>query len=260
MAARTNLAAELAQSAGRVRKMVVQYQALVADYDGTLASEGRVDASTLEALGRLRAAGGRVVLATGREVEDLLELFPQAAQLCDRIVAENGALLLRPATRVVHMLTSSPNPRLVATLRMRKVTPLSIGRAIVATRAPNERLVRDAIRELGLTHTVSRNLGALMVLPRGVDKGSGARAALRELGIAPADAVGVGDAENDEALLRTCGCAVAVASALPRTKRRADVITEAAEGAGIVELIERMLADDLPAARPRARKRAAGSG
>ncbi len=234
----------------------VQYRALVADYDGTLASEGRVEGGVLEAIGRLRAAGGRFVLVTGRQLEDLLEVFPQAAQLCDRVVAENGALLLSPASRVVRMLSGPASPRLVATLRMRKIAPLSVGRAIVATRDPHERLVREAIRALGLSLTIARNLDALMVLPRGVDKGSGARAALRELQIAPTDAVAIGDAENDEALLRACGCAVAVSSALERVRRRADLVTDGGEGSGVVEVIDRMLEDDLPAARPRGRRRA----
>ncbi|HEY8431179.1 MAG TPA: HAD family hydrolase [Sandaracinaceae bacterium] len=234
----------------------MQYRALVADYDGTLAEDGRVSDAVLDAIARLRAAGAFFVVATGRELEDLLEVFPQAATVCDRIVAENGALLVRPASRVVRMLTRAADPRLVAMLRMRKVAPLSVGRAIVATHGAHERAVRDAIRGLGIAATVSRNLGAVMVLPRGVDKGSGARAALDELGVAPADAVAIGDAENDEALLRACGCAVATANALARTKRRADLVTEGAAGAGVVELIGRFLADDLPAARARGRKRA----
>lgn len=235
------------------------YRALVADYDGTLATEGRVHASTLSALARLRSAGVRFVLVTGREVEDLLDVFPEARE-CDRIVAENGGLLLRPATREVRMLTSSPNPRLVAALRMRAVTPLSVGRSLVATRSENERVVRSVIRDLGLSLTVVKNLGALMILPRGVDKGSGVRAALRDLGIAPHEAVAVGDAENDEALLRASGLAVAVANAIDRVKKRADVVTDAEAGAGVSELVERILADDLPAARmPRARKRASST-
>jgi HAD superfamily hydrolase (TIGR01484 family) len=239
--------------------MGVRYAALVTDYDGTLASEGRVHPATRMALARIRGAGGRVALVTGRELEDLLEVFPDAPGLCDRIVAENGALLYRPLTREVRMLARSASPRLVASLRMRAITPLSVGRTIVSTSASNERAVRAAIRELGVSATISRNLGSLMVLPRGVDKGSGARAALRDLALAPGDAVGVGDAENDEPLLRACGLAVAVANALDRVKRRAELVTDEPEGAGIVELCDRILADDLPEGR-RARKRAAGSG
>jgi hypothetical protein len=56
---------------------------------------------------------------------------------------------------------------------------------------------------------------------------------------------GVGDAENDHAFLSRCECAVAVANALPTLKERADLVTEGARGAGVAELIDRLIAADL---------------
>ncbi len=47
------------------------YLALATDYHGTIADEGVVDGSTLVALGRLRAAGRRLILVTGRDLTDL---------------------------------------------------------------------------------------------------------------------------------------------------------------------------------------------
>ena len=85
---------------------------------------------------------------------------------------------------------------------------------IVATRDPHDRAVDDSIRELGLALQVIHNKGAVMVLPRGVDKASGVAAALRRLGHSPRAAVAVGDAENDCTMLRMCGHGVAVANAL----------------------------------------------
>jgi hydroxymethylpyrimidine pyrophosphatase-like HAD family hydrolase len=222
----------------------MRYRALLTDYDGTLASHGRVEPSTVAALRRLRESGVRIVVVTGREVEDLLEVFPEA-QACDRIVAENGGLLVRPATREIRMLAHAPSARFVAALRVRAIAPLSVGRVLVATRAANEGAVRSVIRELDLPLVVSRNLDALMVLPRGVHKGRGARAALRELGIEPTLSVAIGDAQNDEPLLRAGGLAVAVSSALERVKRRAALVTRGGAGEGVRELTERILADDL---------------
>ena len=57
---------------------------------------------------------------------------------------------------------------------------------------------------------------------------------------------GVGDAENDHAFLSMCGCAVAVANALPTIKQRAHYITQGRNGAGVAELIDGILADSLP--------------
>ena len=55
----------------------MQYQALAVDYDGTLATDGVVDDTTIDALQRLRESGRRLILVTGRIVEQLVEVFPQ---------------------------------------------------------------------------------------------------------------------------------------------------------------------------------------
>ena len=84
-----------------------------------------------------------------------------------------------------------------------------------------------------------------MILPFGVDKAVGLKAALAELDLSLHDAVGVGDAENDEAMLSACRCSAAVANALQRTKDVADIVTQAGHGAGVAELIDRLIATDL---------------
>jgi len=78
-------------------------------------------------------------------------------------------------------------------------------------------------------------------LPASVDKASGLRAALDELGLSAQDVVGIGDAENDEAFLAMCGCGVAVANAIEPLKARADRVTSAEDGAGVREVIESLL-------------------
>ena len=108
------------------------------------------------------------------------------------------------------------------------------------------------IRELGLELQVIFNKGAVMVLPAGVNKATGLTAALEELNLSPHNAVGVGDAENDHAFLSLCECSAAVANALPPVKETADITTRADHGgAGVVELIDQLIADDLAECEPR---------
>lgn len=222
----------------------MRFRALAADYDGTLAVDGRVDDRTLRSLARLRAAGHRLVLVTGRRLPHVLSAFP-AVDVCDRVVAENGALLYRPDRGEERQLAPAPPAALVEELERRGVRPLGRGRVVLATEEPYGPEVAATIGDLGLGHQVILNKGAVMVLPPGVDKASGLAAALDELGLAPGDAVGVGDAENDWAFLDTCGCSVAVANALPALKEWADLVTRGEAGEGVMELVERMLADDL---------------
>jgi HAD superfamily hydrolase (TIGR01484 family) len=220
------------------------YLALATDYDGTLAHDGIVDLNTLAACDRLRRTGRKLILVTGRELDDLRRVFPELTRF-DRIVAENGALLYRPATHEEIALAPPPPPAFIERLQAVNVDPLSVGRAIVATWEPNETVVLEAIRDLGLELQIIFNKGAVMVLPSGVNKASGLVAALHDLGLSPHNVVAVGDAENDHTFLRLCGCAVAVANALPMLKAEVDLVTAECRGAGVTELIERMIADDL---------------
>ena len=56
----------------------MRYFALACDYDGTLALGGYVDEPTVEALKRLRASGRKLLLVTGRDLDDVLRVFPEA--------------------------------------------------------------------------------------------------------------------------------------------------------------------------------------
>ena len=221
----------------------MRYTALACDYDGTLAWDGLVTENTLAALDRLLASGRRLILVTGRELPDLMDVFPQF-EIFDRIVAENGALLYRPSTHEEKVLGEEPPKPFIAALRSRGV-PLSIGHSIVATSTPHEKAVVEVIRNLGLELHVVFNKGSVMVLPSGVNKGTGLNAALMELGLSPHNVVGVGDAENDHAFLALCECSVAVANALPMLKERADIVSRGARGDGVTELIDELLEDDL---------------
>jgi hypothetical protein len=227
----------------------MRYHALASDYDGTLATDGFVVAPTSEALARLQAAGRSLILVTGRLLDDLQRVYSVVDRF-DAVVAENGAVVWWPRRNETRTLVEPPPARFVESLRARGVDPLSQGQVIVSTRRPHEGAVLEAIRALGLELQVIFNKGAVMVLPSGVNKATGLDVALRELGLSPHDVVAIGDAENDHAFLSRCECAVAVANALPAIKEHADLVTAGGEGAGVAELITRLLATDLEELAP----------
>jgi HAD superfamily hydrolase (TIGR01484 family) len=225
----------------------MRYLALATDYDGTLAHHGKVDDATLDALGRLRESGRKLILVTGRELDELMEVFPRL-DLFDRVVAENGALLYRPADRTEKVLGERPPDSFLDALTRRGVDRVSVGRVIVATWEPHQAAAVEAIHEAGLEMQVIFNKGAVMILPSGVNKATGLSVALDELGLSPHNVVSVGDAENDHAFLAVSECAVAVSNALGSLKERSDVVTKGDHGAGVTELIDGLLADDLESA------------
>jgi hydroxymethylpyrimidine pyrophosphatase-like HAD family hydrolase len=224
----------------------MRYRALASDYDGTLATAGAVADATIEALERLRRSGRRLVLVTGRLLPDLEATFPRL-DLCDRVVAENGGVLHVPGERRTAALAPPPDPRFLAALRERGV-PFTAGEVIVATEQPHDQQALAAIRDLGLDLHIVFNKGAVMILPAGVSKATGLEAALRDLGLSTRNVVGVGDAENDHAFLERCELSAAVGNALPAVREHADLLLDRADGAGVAELVDRLLADDLAGA------------
>ncbi len=222
----------------------MRYLALATDFDGTLASHGRMAAATAEALGRVRASGRRLLLVSGRRLEDLLQVQPRL-DLFDGLILENGAVIHWPATGRTELQCRPVPAHFTQMLRRRGVRPLDVGRVLVATVHPHEATVLEAIYELGLELQIVFNGDAVMVLPPHVNKGTGLATALRALGLSRHEVVGIGDAANDHSFFAMCDCAVATANAIPGLKEEAAFTTAGADGAGVVELADELLADDL---------------
>lgn len=222
----------------------MRYLCLAADYDGTLATHGKVEPPVIEALQRLKASTRKLILVTGRILIELKAVFPEY-ELFDLIVAENGALIYNPATKEERLLGSLPPATFISDLHRHQVQPLSIGKVIVATWEPHHTVVLETIKEAGLELQVIFNKGAVMILPAGINKAKGLKEALKDLNMSMHNVVAVGDAENDGAMLQTAECAVAVSNALPAVQKMADWVTDHHHGKGVIQLIDRLLENDL---------------
>jgi hydroxymethylpyrimidine pyrophosphatase-like HAD family hydrolase len=231
----------------------MRYTAVALDFDGTIAHDSEVPPHVVEGLRRLKDTGRKLLLVTGRELPELLAIF-KPIDIFDRVVAENGALLYRPATGERVELGEAPPAKLVDLLRSRGV-PISVGQSIIATVEPHETVVLQCIRELGLERPVIFNKGAVMILPPGINKASGLSRALRELGLSPRNLVAAGDAENDHALLDAAEYSVAVATAITTLKEAADRVTTRMRGDGVLEVIEDLIDNDLASAPPKRERR-----
>jgi HAD superfamily hydrolase (TIGR01484 family) len=220
-------------------------RALASDYDGTLAHDGVVSVETVVALERYKTASRGLLMVTGRQLDELKSVC-NCLDLFDMIVAENGALLYEPKSGQETLLTTAPSRALVERLKGEKVPGLSVGRSIIATWVPYETIVLEAIRDLGLELQIILNKGAVMILPSGVNKATGLKAALEKMDLKSEQVAGIGDAENDHSFISACGCKVAVANAIASLKREADIVTRADRGAGVVELIDFLLREPQP--------------
>lgn len=230
----------------------MRFVALAVSFDGTLARDGRYDERCIEALRSLAATGRKLILVTSRALRELLEIFP-SARVFDYVIAENGAILHQPATKQSEILAQAPSEILLQELARRSVEPVVVGSSIVTTSLANETEVRDAIDKLRLDCQVLANEGSLIVMPADVNKASGVKEALRQLGISAQNLVVIGDAENDLAMFRLAEHAVAVQNADPAVKACADRITLGAYCDGFLELARDLMDGDLAYAQPRLR-------
>ncbi|TFG47883.1 MAG: HAD family phosphatase, partial [Gemmatimonadales bacterium] len=211
--------------------MYCYFRAIAVDYDGTLTERQRPSDSVLAAVRATRTRGIKVILMTGRILEELRSDFPAVEQEFDAIIGENGAVLWMPPGGE-RPLSEPVSRGLEAGLRAAKV-PYRRGAVILATDARYDQLVLEQITSLRLECQLTYNRGALMILPPGLSKGTGLFEALGELGISRHNTVGIGDAENDHSLLEFCELGVAVANAVPSLQDNADIVLRETDGEGV---------------------------
>ncbi|MDB9526616.1 HAD family hydrolase [Oscillatoria sp. CS-180] len=222
----------------------MRYHTIATDYDGTLAADGQVDDNTWAAISSFRDRGGKVLLVTGREFEDLQQVCPELRRF-DAVIAENGGVVYWPDSDSVMPQGERPPEAFQQRLRERGVDPIRCGRVIMATWQPHGHQVETVILDMQLPYHVILNKRAVMILPVGVDKASTLKRVLGDLNIAPDDTIAIGDAENDISLLEVCGLGVAVDNALPAVKAIADYVTTGSRGDGVQDLIHKLLEDKL---------------
>ena len=220
-----------------------RWSVLASDFDGTLATQGWVPVETLAAVSRFRSAGGTFVLVTGRRLPELYEVFPETDQIADRVVAENGGILHDPSNPPAVTLTVSPPVEIKDVLVECGVGDVEIGEVLVSAWRDDEIAIRRAAHRLAQVWPcqVVPNKDRVMLMPAGVDKGTGLAAAVATLGVSLRDVLAIGDGENDVAMLRAAGLGVAVADAVPALQAHADLLTRGAASAGVVEAIDCLL-------------------
>jgi hydroxymethylpyrimidine pyrophosphatase-like HAD family hydrolase len=214
----------------------MRVRALALDYDGTIASAGALDPDARMAIEEVRSQGIIVIIVTGRMLDDLRTVAGDL-RLVDAVVAENGAVVAFPAwdSRSLR-LAPPPSSELVQDLRARGFH-IDAGESVIAAQGSIAYDVLQSIRTRELPLVLVFNGESLMVLPQSVSKGTGLREALRLLGESPHNAVGIGDRENDHALLHSCGTGVAVGCGSETLKATAQIVLEGSGPPAVAEFL-----------------------
>lgn len=229
----------------------MKFNVLALDYDGTIASHGHLHSEVALAIREARAKGITVVLVTGRILSDLRRVMKQR-DLFDAIVAENGAVLAFPNgwTRV---LGRPPSKELLSLLCDDGIE-VAFGDCVLEANADQAPKILAAIRKLQLPLMLVFNHGRVMVLPQGVTKATGLREALDTMRLSLHNCIGIGDGENDHALLDACEIGVAASWGSPALREIADHVLEGSGPEALAAYIRGIsLASKLPAQRAKER-------
>jgi hydroxymethylpyrimidine pyrophosphatase-like HAD family hydrolase len=215
----------------------MKLSALALDYDGTIATDGRLSPAVRDAIGEVRRHGIVVVLATGRRLADLHRVAGDL-QCFDAVVGENGAVLEFPSSGRHTRLGHPPNPDVLEVLRQRKID-VTAGECVIEADASAAPAVLEAIRTLELPLVLAFNRGRLMVLPQAVSKSTGLRQALFALRLSIHNTIGIGDAENDHDLLDACEVGVAVEWGSAALRAVADEVIEGTGPEAVADYLRR---------------------
>ena len=226
---------------------------LALDYDGTSAHNDIMGPLVREAIRGVRAQGVKVLLATGRTLDELRRVAGDL-RFIDGVVAENGAVLHFPDSNHTSALAPSVPGRYLNELRRRGV-PHRSGECLVDTDANEAPALLNLIRALELPLVLAFNSGRVMTLPQGVSKATGVRSMLDALRLSAHNMVAIGDAENDHELLRVAEVGAAVEWGSAALRAVADTVVPGSGPPGVAEYIRAIAADGRIPVPARGRRR-----
>ncbi len=179
------------------------------------------------------------ILASGRPLSFFIN-YPEILEVCDAIVAENGAVIFYPKSSE-KILMGSDISGMVKEILERLNVPADFFEVIISINRSYEKLIIEALKSSGLPVDVEFNVDSMMILPRGVSKLNGVLEALRRMGYGDAGFMAFGDGENDLMLMSRASIAIAVANAIPEIKRIAHYVTSKPYGDGVAEFLELLI-------------------
>lgn len=217
---------------------------LISDLDRTLTgADLQLDPRAIERIREIRAAGVRVVIATGRRLDEV-EAMGLAAEV-DGLVAENGAIVRVQSAGILEIIHPDFGNAARAALGA-LAAELHWGRVIGSGPRALAGPLHERLGVARLPHALEFNANEVMLLPNGVSKATGAERCLTILGLTAEDAWAIGDGDNDAALLRFAKLGAAPANASPAARQAADVLLTASYSQAFVELTAPLVARTAP--------------
>ena len=214
---------------------------IAVDVDGTLFDGVEVAPQAIDGLRRAHADGHAIIVVTGRRWEELGHVVPSVLELTDRVVCEEGGVLVNVRTRQLTLLAEPVEPHLVSGLQAAGVVGLDVGHVVVGAPTGSLAVVTRVRDEVGSRRAIITNKGSIALTPVGCDKGTGLRAAVADLDLQHRPILAIGDAANDVPMFKIATIAIGVASADEAVRASGVLATTASAGLGVAEALRRFL-------------------
>jgi hydroxymethylpyrimidine pyrophosphatase-like HAD family hydrolase len=214
---------------------------IAVDVDGTLYDGVDVAKEAVDALRQAHADGHTLVIVTGRRWEELGHVVPAVLTLTDRVVCEEGGVLVDVGTHELTLLTEPVELDLVAALQAAGVPQLDVGHVVIGAPTTSLALVTEVRDRVGSTRRIITNKSSIALTPAGCNKATGLRAAMADLHLERLPIMAIGDASNDLAMFEIATIAVAVANADDAVRASGVPLTTASFGSGVAEALRRHL-------------------
>jgi hydroxymethylpyrimidine pyrophosphatase-like HAD family hydrolase len=222
-------------------------QILVFDYDRTLTLEDLViPSSTIETLKLVHEKKlATLGVVSGRELKFLKVVNESVSQAFSFLVAENGACVYRNRPHSVEVIGEEWSKKIRNVLSSADLG-VHFGEIIAAGPVENTTRISETLTREGIQANIVPNRDSVMVVPPGVDKGSGVLSAISHYGNRrEIELTCFGDGENDLSLFEPADVRVAVANAVQPLKDLADVVTTLPGGLGVEEYLRNKFMDSL---------------
>jgi len=215
------------------------FKMLATDYDGTIATRGRIPDNVEKDLLEVKQAGLLIAIVTGRGFDDLLRVCPQI-NIFDLIIAENGAIIYFPSQDKIEPLANKPPIEFITQLMQNNI-PFHQHRIETIVRRRFAEKASALIEKFQFPLHIIPHQDYALILPIGINKAKGLEKALSHLNITNNQVIAVGDAENDLDFFDYCGFKVAVGNAQAEIKAKANWVAKKVEGEGMIEFIREYL-------------------
>jgi phosphoglycolate phosphatase (TIGR01487 family) len=204
------------------------------DYDRTVTDPSlNFDRRVLEPITKMRALGIRVAIVTGREWGSIFSL----KDWFDAIAFENGALIY--ANKKKYRYYTEKNDGMKELLIEHGIK-YTAGEVIFSIS------LQDFNRYQPLFETFKdvkyiKNIGSVMILPDGINKGTAVQKVLSLLGIQENYSLAIGDGENDIDMFRAARYRVSIENSVKELKNISDLCMHKEASEGVLEFLNKVI-------------------